>query len=271
MSGKLALYSRYQHGEYMDIKIIGIENIPLITEGNDIAALIADAMNSEGIDIKNGDIFVIAETIVSKAEGNKINLKTIEPTQKAFDIAEKTGKDPHVVEAILRESHEILEVGPDFIISETKHGFVCANAGIDESNVEDNMATPMPEDPDKSASLIMKKIGALTGKEVVVIVSDTQGRAFREGAIGTAIGISGMKALWDRKGEKDLYGRELQTTSIAVADELASAASILMGQADEGIPVVVIRGVNYVKTLKSSSSTAKDLIRPKKYDVFRKT
>ncbi len=253
----------------MDIKIIGIENIPLIEEGDDIAALIADAMNKENVDIEDGDIFVIAETIISKAEGNKINLKNIKPTQEAFDIAEKTGKDPHVVEAILQESAEILKVGPDFIISETKHGFVCANAGIDESNVEDGMATPMPEDPDKSASHIMKGIKTLSGKEVVVIISDTQGRAFREGAIGTAIGISGMDAIWNRKGEKDLYGRELQTTSIAVADELASAASILMGQADEGIPVVVIKGVSYVKELKSNNSTVKDLIRPRKYDVFR--
>ena len=253
----------------MDIKIIGIENIPLIEEGDEIAALIADAMNKENVDIEDGDIFVIAETIISKAEGNKINLKTIKPTQEAFDIAEKTGKDPHVVEAILQESAEILKVGPDFIISETKHGFVCANAGIDESNVEDDMATPIPEDPDKSASHIMKEIKTLSGKEVVVIISDTQGRAFREGAIGTAIGISGMDAIWNRKGEKDLYGRELQTTSIAVADELASAASILMGQADEGIPVVVIKGVSYVKELKNNNSTVKDLIRPKKYDVFR--
>ncbi|MGB9979216.1 coenzyme F420-0:L-glutamate ligase [Methanobacterium sp.] len=253
----------------MDIKIIGIENIPLIAEGDDIAALIVDAMNDEYINIEDGDIFVIAETIISKAEGNKINLKTIKPTQKALELAEKTGKDPHVVEAIIQESTEILKVGPDFIISETKHGFVCANAGIDESNVENDMATPMPEDPDKSASLIMKKIETLSEKEVVVIISDTQGRAFREGAIGTAIGISGMNALWDRKGEKDLYGRELQTTSIAVADELASAASILMGQADEGIPVVIIRGVDYVKKLKNNNATANDLIRPKKYDIFR--
>lgn len=253
----------------MDIKVIGIENIPLVKEGDDIADLILNAVDKVDIKIENTDIFVIAETIISKAEGNKINLKTIKPTPKAFELAEKTGKDPHLVEAIIQESGEILKVGPDFIISETKHGFVCANAGIDESNVENGMATPIPEDPDRSASVIMKKIKSLTGKEVVVIISDTQGRAFREGAIGTAIGISGMSALWDRKGEKDLYGRELQTTSIAVADELAAAASILMGQANEGIPVVIIRGVNYVKNLKNDNATSKDLLRPKKYDVFR--
>lgn len=253
----------------MEIRIIGIENIPIVKEGNDIADLILNAMDNEDLKVENGDIFVIAETIISKAEGNKINLESIKPSLKAMEIAEKTGKDPKLVEAIIQESNEILKVGPDFIISETKHGFVCANAGIDESNVENGMATPIPDDPDKSASIIREKIEKAANKEVVVIVSDTQGRAFREGAIGTAIGISGMNPLWDRKGEKDLYGRELQTTSIAVADELASAASILMGQADEGIPVVIIRSVEYTKILKDNNATSKSLVRPKKYDVFR--
>lgn len=253
----------------MEIKVIGIENIPLVDMGDDIAALILNAMNEENIEIKKDDIFVIAETIISKAEGNKIDLKSIQPSKEALEIAEKTGKEPELVESIINNSNEIIAVGPDFIISETKHGFVCANAGLDESNVEKGIATPIPEDPDKSAEIIRKNIGKISGKEVVVIISDTQGRAFREGAIGTAVGISGMNPLWDRKGEEDLYGRELQTTSIAVADELASTASILMGQANEGIPVVIIRGVNYVGNLKNDKATSKDLIRPKKYDVFR--
>ena len=253
----------------MDMKVIGIENIPLVEEGDDIAVLILNAVSKSGIGIENGDVIVIAETIISKAEGNKIDLKSICPSLKALKMAETTGKKPELVEVIIKESKEIIRVGPDFIISETKHGFICANAGIDESNVEKGIATPIPEDPDKSAEIIRKKIEKRTSKEVVVIISDTQGRAFREGAIGTAVGISGMNPLWDRKGEKDLYGRELQTTSIAVADELAAAASILMGQADEGIPVVFIKGVNYVLKLKSSNATSKDLIRPKKFDVFR--
>jgi coenzyme F420-0:L-glutamate ligase/coenzyme F420-1:gamma-L-glutamate ligase len=174
------------------------------------------------------------------------------------------------VEAIINESKEIIKVGPDFIISETKHGFVCANAGIDESNIELGLAKPIPSDPDDSASRIRDRIESSTGKKVAVVISDTQGRAFREGAIGVAIGISGLEPLWDRRGETDLYGRELQTTNIAVADELASAASIVMGQAHEGLPVVLIRGVNYFDYLQSDSSKAKSLIRPKKYDVFRK-
>jgi coenzyme F420-0:L-glutamate ligase/coenzyme F420-1:gamma-L-glutamate ligase len=251
------------------IGVIGIENIPLVDKGDDIAALILNAMDESCIEIETNDIIVIAETIISKAEGNKIDLKSVKPGLKALEIAEKTGKEPELVEAIIRESNEIITVGPDFIISETKHGFVCANAGIDESNVEAGIATPIPEDPDKSAQIIREKIEKISDKEIVIIISDTQGRAFREGAIGTAVGISGMNPLWDRKGEKDLYGRELQTTSIAVADELASTASILMGQADEGIPVVIIRGVNYVENLKNDKATSKDLIRPKKYDVFR--
>lgn len=253
----------------MEIKIIGVRNIPLVDLGDDIASLILDAVTEENIEFKNGDIIVIAETIISKAEGNKIDLKSIKPSSKAFEIAKKTGKEPELVEAIIAKSNEIIAVGPDFVISETKHGFVCANAGIDESNVEIGIATPIPDDPDKSAEIIRKKIEDITHKELVVIISDTQGRAFREGAIGTAVGISGMLPLWDRKGERDLYGRELQTTSIAVADELASAASILMGQADEGIPVVIIRGVSYVSNLRDYRATARDLIRPKKYDVFR--
>lgn len=253
----------------MEIRVIGIENIPLVDEGDDIAALILNALPENSIELENGDILVIAETIISKAEGNKINLESVEPSLKAFEIAEKTGKEPELVEAIIRESNEIIAVGPDFIISETKHGFVCANAGIDESNVEKGIATPIPENPDKSAEYIREKIEKAVNKEIVVIISDTQGRAFREGAIGTAVGISGMDPLWDRKGEKDLYGRELQTTSIAVADELASTASILMGQANEGIPVVLIKGINYVSKLKNNNATSKDLIRPKKYDIFR--
>jgi coenzyme F420-0:L-glutamate ligase/coenzyme F420-1:gamma-L-glutamate ligase len=253
----------------MEIRVIGIENIPLVDEGDDIAALILNAILEESIEVENGDVIVIAETIISKAEGNKIILESIEPSLKALEIAETTGKEPQLVEAIIEKSNEIIKVGPDFIISETKHGFVCANAGIDESNVEKGIATPIPEDPDKSAEIIRKKIEKAVQKEIVVIISDTQGRAFREGAIGTAVGISGMDPLWDRKGEKDLYDRELQTTSIAVADELASAASILMGQADEGIPIVIIRGVSYVQNLRNNKGTSKDLIRPKKYDVFR--
>lgn len=253
----------------MSVELIGIRNIPLIKKDDSLDELVLKAMTLMGIEIEQGDILVIAETAIAKSEGNTIELKKMNPTATAMEFAAKTGKEPELVEAILQESEEIIKLGPDFIISETKHGFVCANAGIDESNVENGLATPIPEDPDKSAHQIRMKIEESAGKEIAVIISDTQGRAFREGAIGVAIGISGMDPLWDRSGEKDLFGRELKTTAIAVADELASAASIVMGQADEGIPVVLIRGVDYFKKLRNDFAVIKPLIRPKKYDVFR--
>ncbi len=253
----------------MCVKLIGIKKIPLIEEGDKLAEIIVNAADSEDIKICNGDILVIAETAIAKSEGSVINLKSLNPSKFAVELSDQTGKDQHLVEFIINESAEIIKVGPDFIISETKHGFVCANAGIDESNVENGLATPIPVNPDKSADKIRKEIEDITEKQVAVIISDTQGRAFREGAVGVAVGISGIESLWNRQGEIDLYGRELQTTNIAVADELASAASIVMGQADEGIPLVIIRGVDYFKKLRNKYATIKPLIRPKKYDVFR--
>ncbi len=253
----------------MDVTLFGIKKIPLIKEGDNLAEIIVQAASVNDIKIREEDVLVIAETAVAKSEGKLIELKSMKPSKKALELSDKTGKKAELVEAIISESNEIIKVGPDFIISETKHGFICANAGIDESNVTPGLVTPIPSDPDKSAADIRNKIEDKTGNNVAVVISDTQGRAFREGAVGVAIGISGMDALWDRQGEKDLYGRELQTTSIAVADELASAASIVMGQADEGIPVVIIRGVEYFKKLRNTSATLKMLIRPKKFDVFR--
>ena len=253
----------------MCVQLIGISGIPLINEGDDLAEIIVNAAHSEDITIHNGDILVIAETAVAKSEGTIVDLKSLTPSKLALELSKKTGKDPGLVQFIINESEEIIKVGPNFIISETKHGFVCANAGIDESNVEEGLATPIPVNPDKSAYKIRVKIEDITGEQIAIIVSDTQGRSFREGAVGVAIGISGIEPLWERKGDKDLYGKELQTTSVAVADELASAASILMGQADEGIPVVIVRGVDYFKKLRKEDTTIKPLIRPKKYDLFR--
>jgi coenzyme F420-0:L-glutamate ligase / coenzyme F420-1:gamma-L-glutamate ligase len=253
----------------MKLEIMGITGIPLIKKGDLLDELILIALRNMEIEIQENDILVIAETAVAKAEGYYVKLDELEPSSKSLQLAHQTGKEPALVEAILQQSKEVIKVGPDFIISETKHGFVCANAGIDESNVDEGWATPIPENPDQSASEIRQNIKKIAHKQVVVIISDTQGRAFREGAVGVAIGISGMDPLWDRSGEKDLYGRELKTTAIAVADELSAAASVVMGQADEGIPVVLIRGVDYTKKLENDSARIKTLIRPKKYDVFR--
>lgn len=253
----------------MQIQLIGLTEIPLVEEGDDLADLILKSAELQDLIIENGDILVVAETLISKAEGNFICLYDIVPSTQAQDLANQTGKDPQLVEAIIQESNEIVRVGHDFIVSETKHGFICANAGIDESNVDEGKATPMPVNPDESAYKLMDNLEKITEKELAVIISDTQGRPFREGAVGVAIGVSGISALWDRHGEEDLYGRELQTTQIAVADELAAAASLIMGQADEGIPVVIIKGYKSFYNLRESVDGAQSLIRPKKFDAFR--
>ena len=254
----------------MEIKLIGLEGIPLVKSGDDISKIIKDAILKSDYELRDGDIILIAETLISKAEGNIIKLDDIVPSDKAVEIAEICKKDPKLVELILQNSTEIVEVGPNFIVTETKQGFVCANAAIDESNVEDGLATPVPENPDKSASEIREFLESEFEKDLAVIITDTQGRAFRIGAIGTAIGCSGINPLWVRVGEKDLYGRELETTEIATADELASAASLIMGQADEGLPAVIISGFSAFNHLRKTDSDIRPLLRPKEFDVFRR-
>ncbi|WP_296887034.1 coenzyme F420-0:L-glutamate ligase [uncultured Methanobrevibacter sp.] len=254
----------------MEIKLIGLEGIPLVNSGDNIGEVIKESILEMNYDLKDGDIILIAETLISKAEGNIIELDKITPSEKAFEIAEICKKDPKLVEAILDNSTEVVEVGPNFIITETKHGFVCANAAIDESNVDDGLATPVPENPDESALKIREFLESEFNKDLAVIITDTQGRAFRVGAIGTAIGCSGIDPLWVRIGEEDLYGRELETTEIATADELASAASLIMGQANEGLPVVIISGFSAFNHLRNADSDIKPLLRPKEFDVFRK-
>ncbi|WP_457613034.1 coenzyme F420-0:L-glutamate ligase [Methanocaldococcus sp.] len=245
--------------EKKKVEVIGLE-LPIF-KGNEkinLSELIAQ------YPIKDGDVIVIAETLVSKLEGGVVDRDNIIPSQKAIELAKKTGKDPKVMQIILDEAKEIVKVGKNFIITETKHGFVCANSGVDESNVGGGIKV-LPRDPDKSAEKIRKEIEKLTGKKVGVIISDSVGRPFRKGAVGIAIGVSGIIALWDRKGEKDLFGRDLKTTEVAIADELASMANVVMGEADEGIPVVIIRGSG----VPFGQGKGKDLIRPKEEDIFR--
>lgn len=254
----------------MTIELIGLEHIPIVDDTDDISIIIKDAINKQGCMLNHGDIILIAETLISKAEGNFIKLDDLTPSKQALELAEESNKDPQLVEAILQESKEVVRVGPSFIITETKHGFVCANAGIDESNAAEGLATPMPVNADKSAFEIREYLENEFGEEIAVIITDTQGRAFRFGAIGTAIGCSGISPLWRRVGEKDLYGRELETTEVATADELSAAASLVMGQADEGLPVVLIRGFNNFDELRNVDSNINDLLMPKEFDVFRK-
>lgn len=254
---------------FMVLELYGLKTIPLVNKGDDIASLIGNALKKENKSLKHGDIILIAETLVSKAEGNVIKIGDIIPSEDSAIIAKQSNKDSKLVEAIIQEAREVIEVGDNFIVTETKHGFVCANSGIDESNVDQGLATPMPENSDNSANIIRESLENEYNTDLAVIITDTQGRAFRNGAIGVAIGCSGINPLWDRSGEKDLYDRELKTTQVAVADELAAAASLLMGQADEGIPIVLIRGFKSFDYLRNVDSDISPILRDKKSDVFR--
>ncbi len=249
------------------IQVIPIENVPLIAKGDRIGEILADSAEKQGTPLEERDIIIITHKIVSKAEGQNLNLDTVSPSEQAKQIAQKTRKDPALVEVVLRETKEIIRIGPNSIITENKNGAISANAGIDKSNVEgERNVVLLPKEPDKSAQEIRADIKRLTNHEVAVIISDTNGRPLRMGEINVAIGVAGIKATRDRRGEKDLFGYVLRIKQTAVADELASAAELVIGQASEGIPAAIIRGYPY-KTVEKAS--AKELARPKEADLFR--
>ncbi|TRO52372.1 coenzyme F420-0:L-glutamate ligase [Candidatus Bathyarchaeota archaeon] len=249
------------------VEIIAVENLPLITEGDDLAELICNAAEKQSTPIREKDVIVITHVAVSKSEGNVVDLDKVVPSEKAKEIARITKKDPSLVEVILRETNEIVRMRINSLITETRGGIVCANAGVDRSNIggERNIIL-LPEDANASARKIRQKIRKKTGCDVAVIISDTHGRPFRKGEINVAIGVAGMKPIRDRRGEKDLFGYVLRIKQTAVADELASAAELVIGQADEGIPVAIIRGYKYQIT---ENASATELTRPKKSDLFR--
>ncbi len=248
------------------IKIIAVEGLPLIQKGNNIAELIVNAAAKQKTPIQDRDVIVVTHVAVSKAEGNIINLDEVKPSQKAKEIAQQTNKDPALVEVILRETKEIVRIGQNSIITETNSGVVCANAGVDRSNVSgDRNVVPLPKNPNASAQKIRQEIKQLTGADVAVIVSDTHGRPLRLGEINVAVGVAGIKPIRDRRGEKDLFGYVLRIKQTAIADELSSAAELVIGQADEGIPAAIIRGYNYQATEDASTP----LIRAKEKDLFR--
>jgi len=246
--------------------IIPVEGLPIIKEGDDIGELICKTAERQGTPIQEGDIIVVTHVIVSRAEGNVIDLDGVTPSDFAKNIATQFNKDPALVEVVLREAKAIVRMGDGHIIAETNHGFICANAGVDRSNVpgERNVA-PLPMDPDSSARRFRERIRQLTGKDVAVIISDTHGRALRNGEINVAVGIAGMKPIRDRRGETDLFGYTIKIKQTAIADELSSAAELVIGQVDEGIPVAIIRGYPYGK---SEEATARDLVRPKEKCLF---
>ena len=249
------------------VTVIAVENLPLIKQGDNIGQLIVEAAKKQKTPLQEKDIIVVTHVAVSKAEGNIINLDEVKPSERAKELAKQTNKDPALVEVILRETKEIVRMGQNSIITETNSGIICANAGVDRSNVSgDRNVVPLPEKPNESAQNIRQEIKKLTGLNVAVIVSDTHGRPLRLGEINVAVGVAGIKPIRDRRGEKDLFGYTLRIKQTAIADELSSAAELVIGQANEGIPAAIIRGYSY-QTIEGASTT--ELIRAKEKDLFR--
>ncbi len=233
--------------------------LPIVKPGDDVAELLVDAF-----DFKNGDIVAICSTIVSKAEGRLAKLEDYKPSDLAFKIAERIDLEPEFVQAVLEESDEILIYYP-FLLVKAKFGNVCVNAGIDRSNVEDGYILLPPKDPDESARRIRERIEKLTGKVVGVIITDTNGRCFRRGVVGFAIGVSGVIAMRDWRGNRDLFGRVMEKTLECVADEIASFANIIMGEGDWGIPAVVFRGLDLL-----GEGSASEIYRSDEEDLIRR-
>ena len=249
------------------VQVFAVENLPLIKKRDNLGKLIVEAAKKQGTPIQANDVIVVTHVVVSKAEGNVINLDQVKPSEKAKEMAQKTNKDPALVEVILQETKDIVRVGQNSIITETVSGIICANAGVDRSNVSgDRNVVPLPKNPNASAENIRREIKRLTGVNVAVIVSDTHGRPFRLGEINVAVGVAGFKPIRDRRGEKDLFGYVLKIKQTAIADELASAAELVIGQANEGIPAAIIRGYKY-QTDENAASTP--LTRAKEKDLFR--
>jgi coenzyme F420-0:L-glutamate ligase/coenzyme F420-1:gamma-L-glutamate ligase len=250
------------------LTLIALPHIPDVQPGNDVAQLILEAIHSAGLTLADGDVLAIAQKIISKAEGRQARLADVEPSSRAIQLAAEVGKDPRLVELILQESTAVSRHRPGVLIVRHRLGFTCANAGIDRSNVdagEDETVLLLPLDPDASAARLRADLLAATGAVVGVVITDSHGRPFRLGTVGVAIGAAGIPALWDRRGEPDLYGYRLQHTDVGVADEIAAAAGLLMGQAAEGLPVVLVRGLR----LPPADGRAADLVRPPELDLYR--
>ncbi len=240
--------------------VLPVEGIPEVRPGDDVAAMILSAA-----DLRSGDVLVVTHKIVSKAEGRLVDLGAVEPSAFAKDFAARHGKDPRQIEVVLRESRRIVRMDRGIIISETRHGFVCANAGVDTSNVpgEDTVCL-LPVDPDASAARLREAIAARTGLEVAVIISDSFGRPWREGITDVAVGVSGMRPLTDYRGQTDPHGYPLSASVLAVADELAAAAELVMGKT-HGVPVAIVRNYAY----DPAPGSARDLLMPPERDMFR--
>lgn len=249
------------------LQVVGLSRLPEVQAGDDLVALISHAVRAAPLEVAAHDVFVVTQKVVSKAEGRLVRLDTVEPSPFARRWSETSGKDARVVELVLREAARIVRMDRGVIIAETRHGFVCANAGVDTSNVAEGWAALLPEDPDASARRLRDGLGAAFGCAVAVIVADTFGRAWREGQTNVAIGLAGLAPVLDYRGRTDAHGRRLEATAIAVADELAGAAELVMGKA-RGIPVAVVKGGAGVG-LTTGDGSARELRRRAEEDLFR--
>lgn len=247
------------------IALIPIPDIPQIQPGDDLVSILLDAIDRSKVGLKNGDILVMCQKIVSKAEGAVVNLKTVEPSDFAHQIADQWEKDPRIVEVVLRESNRIVMMKNGVVITETKRGWVCANSGVDASNtLADDIVIVLPEDPDKSAKDMRIAIQERRNISIGIVITDTFGRPWRDGLVEFALGVSGFEGLLDLRGGEDLQGRELSHTVISVADELACAAGLLM-EKSAAVPAVIVRGYKYVP----AEGNGQILIRPAEADLFR--
>jgi len=255
----------------MALVLTPLKHVPLVQPGDELPALIVEALKKNDIELKDGDILVLAQKIVSKAEDRLVNLTTVTPGDRAKYYATLTGKDPRLLELILSESKEVIRTRENLIIVEHKLGLISANAGIDHSNVSGTWGEAadwvllLPEDPDNSANAIREALEEIFGCRLGVQIIDSHGRAWRLGTVGVTIGLAGIPGLVDLRGQPDLFDYRLRVTRVAAADELAAAASLMMGQASEGTPIVHVRGFPY--NLRESS--LKELIRPEEIDLFR--
>ena len=255
----------------MRLSLTPLPGIPLIRAGDDLSTIILQSLDRMALVLHEGDILVLGQKIVSKAEGRMVNLASVIPSERAIELAAETEKDPRMLELVLRESKAVLRTRPGTIIVEHRLGYICANAGIDHSNVTgegtamEEWVLLLPENPDRSAGCIRQRLEEASGVHLAVLIIDSHGRAWRMGTVGIAIGVSGMPALVDLRGKQDLFGYNLRITQVGVADELAAAASLVMGQAAEGTPVVHVRGFPYALR----EATLAELLRPEDQDLFR--
>lgn len=249
------------------LTLLALAGVPMVQQGADLAEIILLALDRAGVRLDDGDIIAVAQKIISKAEGRLVDLDTVTASPRAAQLAVEADKDPRLMELILSESQDVLRIRKGAIIVRHNLGLVLANAGIDQSNVDHDgrtLALLLPIDPDASARRLREALRARSGADVAVVIIDSLGRAWRTGTMGTAIGIAGMPGMIDLRGRPDLHGRKLETSELGFADEVAAAASLVMGQGDEGRPVVLVRGVGYDRR----EGSAAELIRPKQMDLF---